>query len=191
MGVVGQTRSIQFWIVDINSVPVTDCTLGSFVITFTRSGTACADPLTLVDAGAGVYFLRYTPSAPGTDSFVIDDNVHDLHYYDVEDITWASGGGGGGGDGTSFIVTVNQDYGGAGKLRPTLVNLSTFTLYAFLDSDWSIGNSDPAFARGSYRLDSTGDWSLDLLPNVYDLVLMDHVETTVVFAVKTAVGLGS
>jgi len=42
----------------------------------------------------------------------------------------------------SYTVPVSQDYGASGALRPSYPNLPSFVLYAFLSSDWCVGNTD-------------------------------------------------
>jgi hypothetical protein len=180
MATVGQSRLIQFWIADVASVPITTCTLSSFAISFTRDGAACADGLSLVNNGAGSYCLQYTPTAAGRDAVTIDDTVNDLYYCDIEPIVLV------GSDGLD-LVTVTQDYGGVGALLPSAPQLATFTLYAYFYSDWSVGNNDPSYALASYQLDSSGAWSLTLVPGTYTLVLTNNIGTTIVFQPRLVV----
>jgi hypothetical protein len=174
MATVAQSRLIPFWIADINSQPISNYTLASLSIIFTRNGQSCSDALTLVNNGGGSYSLLYTPSALGTDQIKIDDSANDLHYCDIEVILPPALP-------PSNAVMVTQDYGGTGALLPSVPNLSSYTLYAFLSSDWNVGNSDPSYAAGSYQLDDSGDWSLELLAGTYTLVLMDGTGTVIVF----------
>ena len=89
----------------------------------------------------------------------------------------------------SYTVPVSQDYGASGALRPSYPNLPSFVLYAFLSSDWCVGNTDPAYARGAYQLDSTVNWLLNLLPNTYNLVLMNGTGTVIVFQFNLVITL--
>lgn len=171
MEYTGRTRQIDFWIADADSNAVPGLTLANFTVTFTRDGQPCSDSLTLTDRGSGAYSLIYTPSAVGRDVIQIDDNVNDLHYGDAEEICTNL---------ETTSVTVTQDYGGSGALRPASLDLSSFTLYAFPSADWSLGNTDPSYSSGAYQLDSTGNWSLQLLPGAYNLVLVS-ASTTYVF----------
>ena len=91
----------------------------------------------------------------------------------------------------SYTVPVSQDYGASGALRPSYPNLSSFVLYAFLSSDWCVGNTDPAYARGAYQLDSTGDWLLNLLPGTYNLVLMNGSGTVIVYQFNLVITVGT
>jgi hypothetical protein len=174
MANVAQSRLVPFWIADINSQPISNYTLASLSITFTRNGQPCSDALVLVNNGGGSYALSYTPSGLGLDQINIDDSTNDLHYCDIEEILSPATPG-------SDAVMVTQDYGGTGVLLPSVPNRSSFTLYAFLSSDWNVGNSDPSYAAGSYQLDDSGDWSLELLAGTYTLVLMDGTGTVIVF----------
>jgi len=171
LGTVGQSRRIVFWITDANSRPVTGRTLSSFSITLLRNGSPCSDPLTLTDLGNGEYALQYTPSAAGTDDLQIDDNVIGLHFRDIEAV---------GVQGDAPVTLM-------GDLLPSYPNLAPSVLYAYFSSDWSTGNTNPSFAQGSYQLDSTGQWSLLLLPGVYDLILRDASGTTIVFQTNVEV----
>lgn len=154
---------IQFWIADVNSNPITDCTLASFTITFTRNGVTCTDPLTLVNNGGGSYCLEYTPSAAGCDVINIDDNVNDLHYCDIEVI-----------DPTSDVLTLTQDYGGSGALKVGIPKSATYTLYVYNSSDWATGNTATYMAIAYTALDSSGNWltpSLYVVPGTYHIVI--------------------
>ena len=164
---VGQTRLIEFWIADIDSVPVTTCTLDSFTITFTRDGVACTDPLSLVNNGAGSYCLSYTPSAAGRDIININDVTHDLHYCDIETISLSS-------DGSSTTVLLTQNTPTANALQVTIADPSSYTLYVYNSSDWTGGNTDTFYALDSTQLDSSGNWlttPIYVIPGTYHIVI--------------------
>ena len=181
MAYVGTKRFIYFRLLDINSNPVTGRVQSQFSIIFTRNNTESPDTLTVTEIGAGRYFASYTPSTTGTDYVEIYDAATSIRAEDVEVIelsltqiledTGIAGN----------VVVVNQDYGGAGVLRPSVSNLSTYVLYAFLSSNWSIGNTNPAYAVASYQMDSTGNWSFSLASNTYNLVLINDAGSVIVF----------
>ena len=164
---VGQPRLIQFWIRNVASVPITTCTLASFVITFAREGIACTDPLSLVNNGGGSYCLSYTPSAVGRDVIYIDDNVNDLHYCDIETISVS-------GDGSSTAVSLTQNTPTPNALQVTVPNASSYTLYVYNSSDWTGGNTDTFYALDSTQLDSSGNWlttPIYVIPGTYHIVI--------------------
>jgi hypothetical protein len=168
---IGQSRLIEFWIANVSSVPITTYTLSNFTITFTRNGVACTDALALVNNGGGSYCLEYTPSIAGRDVINIDDNVNDLHYCDIEDIT-ADGGS----DSTSTVLSITQNTGGANALQVTAASPMSYTLYVYNSSDWQTGNTDTSAAVGYTQLDSSGNWlttPIYLTSGTYHVIIRD------------------
>lgn len=163
MATVGETRLIRFWIADVNSNPITTCTLANFAITFTRNGVACTDPLTLLNIGGGTYDLEYTPSAAGRDIIQIDDNTDDLHYTDIAVI-----------EPGSDVVSLTQNTPTTNALQVTVPNPSTYTLYVYDSSDWATGNTDTFDALAFTQINSSGNWltaTLYVIPGTYHIVI--------------------
>lgn len=170
MARVGRKRYIEFRLADISGVAVTTRALADLTVIFTRDDVVCTDSLTLVNKGDGRYILEYTPSAAGHDYLDIYDPGTDLRNIDAEDVD----------DATTFFdltnnVSLTQDFGGTGALKPVITNPQLYTLYVFPSQAWQTGQTDQSNAVAATNLDSQGNWlttPLTVNHGTYHIVLV-------------------
>lgn len=198
MGFIGQTRYLDFRVVDLNSNPITGILLSTFVVNpmpaateetdeysptqntiiFERDNVPCTDVLSLFDHQDGRYTLLYVPTAAGhdyVDTWVAAYGIRDI---DIEEIANTDTSL------SSNVANLNQDYLSPGYLRITAANPQTYTLFVFNSSDWEQGRQDTSFALGSSSLDTSGNWVNTLTvatPGTYHIVIMNSTTTQVAF----------
>jgi hypothetical protein len=193
-------RFFTFEILDINNVPVTTRALADFQITFLRNGAACSDALTFLNNGDGTYKLSYTPSGYGQDVITVYDATTDLRFTDIEDLyDFASGASGAGPTGPGSNVgssgtacCLNQDFGGAGWLKPPVSDPTNYRMLVFSSSDWLGNRRTDAYSYGASGLDSAGNWSTAIyVPSGTYYVVAQKTGTSVVVAANLAVSSGA
>lgn len=168
---VGRTHYVDFKVIDISNNPVTTLILSDFTIYFTRDGIACTDPLTFINVGGGRYRITYSPTGAGFYFLDIYNFVNDVRVIDSEEIDTPE---------TFFdehaTVDLTQDFGGVGRLKPTISSPDTYTLYVFQSQRWQTGLNDPGYADASTNLDSLGNWittPLTVMHGTYHIVLLN------------------
>jgi hypothetical protein len=190
MALVDQKRWLDFRVSDNDGNPVAGLHLTDFTVIFTRDNAPCADGLLLVDCTGGRYILTYTPSALGHDYV-------ELYYapttswplMDGEDIVDSSGSGGGYGAVNTVVLTEN--YGGTGRLKPSLPNPGSLTLYVITSEDWQAGRQTASAARYWTAITSSGDWAtpeITVTPDTYHFVAWDQTGRQQVVAAFLVVG---
>lgn len=185
MLVIGTIRHVDFRLADGNGNPVTGMTLAIWgtapnTINLWRNDQPCADALSPVDYGNGLYTITYLPSSTGHDLFMLYDSGTDTRVLDQEDIVSADFAIGGSASG----IVLTQNYGGTNALQAT--NLAggpaSYELLVFLASDWTANRRADANAVGITALDSSGNWTggLTVGPGVYDIVVRNSTNTYII-----------
>jgi hypothetical protein len=170
---LGRTRYIDFAIADVNSNPVPGRTLAEWSaspnrLIFLRNMVPCTDPLALHDYGDGRYTVSYSPTAAGHDFLQIYDQVTDIKITDVEDIVPADFAVGGG-----PVFVLDENFGGAGKLKVTAANPDTYVLQVYASTSWEQGMRSDAYSVGTTVLRSDGTWahSISVPSGTYHVVI--------------------
>jgi hypothetical protein len=182
---IGQERYIEFRMYDLQENPVTGLLLSNFTVIFTRNASSCSDTLTLVENGGGLYTLNYTPSTIGHDYIDMYNSTYDIRIQDSDDIyqvdIFVSGGSGAG------IYTVTQNTGGSNALQLTVSNPQNYVIYAFLSSNWIVGQNTANYAYGSTTTDTSGNWleSISLPAGTYHIVALWNTNQIVLAAYLT------
>lgn len=169
MGYVGRQRYIEIYLVTANGVPITNRVISAFNIYFTRNMVACTDALTMHEIGNGLYVLTYMPSTEGHDFLQVVDSVTNTRFTNTEEIYDTASL-----FGTSAVISLTQDTGGIGSLKPTAPDPTNWTLYIYNSSDWQNGNTSTASALGSSQLDSNNNWltsPIDVTHGTYHIVI--------------------
>jgi hypothetical protein len=197
MGYVGQTRYIDFRVLN-GSTPVTNITLGSFVINpspasteetdeysptqntiiFERNSAPCSDVISFHNFSDGRYAIMYTPSSMGHDYVDIWVAAESYRRIDEDDIESPSA------TAASNVAVLNQDYGSPGQYRVTLPKPNLYSLYVFLSSDWTLGKTKSYNALGNTPVMTNGDWvnSINVVtPNTVHIVLVNGNITVVLY----------
>jgi hypothetical protein len=178
MATVGNTRYIEFRVVDINNNPVTTLTLADFSVIFTRNNAACGDTLSLVNNGTGHYVLTYIPSAVGHDYVELYNVANDVRPSDAEDVQSGALVG-------TDTVGLTQDYGSVGRYKITFADPQTYSVYVFNSQDWQTGLTSPASALIGTTIDTFGNWistPLMVLHGTYHIVAIKNTGASVVLS---------
>jgi hypothetical protein len=199
MGFVGQTRYVDFRVVDVSNNPVTTIILSSFVVNpalptpgivdeysptqntimFERNNVPCSDGLSLTNHQDGRYTLNYTPTAIGHDYVDIWVAAAGIRALDEEEIANASGS-----SSSSNVTALNEDYLSPDNLLIRVAHPETFTLFIFNSSDWEQGRTDTLNAIGNTSLDTAGNWVNSIVvpdASTYHIVIISSTATQVAF----------
>jgi hypothetical protein len=172
--VIGRTHYVDFRVVDLQSNPIAGLHLSDFVVVFTRDNVTTGETLTLTDLGGGRYSATYLPANAGFYYLELYHVASDIRVIDEQEID-AAGSGGSGGE-SSSSVSLSQDYGGIGALRPVFSNPQNYVLYIFRSQDWQNGHMDSSYAVTLTELDSSGNWlssPLLVIPGTYHVVCIN------------------
>lgn len=170
---VGRTHYIPFRVGTV-AAPTAGLNLTSFVVVFTRDNvniTAISQALAVVNNGLGRYCATYVPTDPGfyyLELYNVSSTTLITNSVEIDTALTAA-------DVDNF-VSLTQDFGGVGALKPNVPNVADYILSIFYSKDWQVGRTDSSYSVASTTLDAGGNWlstPLAVTHDTYHVVLQN------------------